>query len=85
MCTDSDSKNFWEDEKSEQDVLKLGTAYPPVRLYLTAIEIARLNSLEPVVKTIILSDGKELDIEIILETDRNKFAKDLREALDEQV
>jgi len=81
--TEDENKNFWEEEKSEVDLLKLGSAYPPVRVYLTAIEIARLNSLEAVVKSIILSDGKELDLEIFLETDRNKFAKDLREALDE--
>lgn len=80
-----DQDNFWETEKSEDEVLNLGTSYPPVKVYLTAIEIARLNSLEAVVKSVILSDGKEVDLEIFLETDRNKFAKDLREALDEQV
>ena len=83
MSEKQDGKNFWEEDESEVDLLKLGSAYPPVKVYLTTIEIARLNSLEAVVKPIILSDGKELDLEIILETDRNKFAKDLREALDE--
>jgi hypothetical protein len=77
-------KNFWENDGEEVDNLKMGTTYPPVRVFLTAIDIARLNSLEPVVTTIILSDGKEVDLEIFLETDRNKFAKDLREALDEK-
>lgn len=83
MDKKDENKNFWEKEDSETDLLKLGSSYPPLRVYLTMIEIAKLNSLEAVVKSVILSDGKELDLELFLETDRNKFAKDLREALDE--
>ena len=82
MDDKSDGKNFWEKDQSEADILKLGTSYPPIKVFITAIDIARLNSLEAVVQTVILSDGKEVDLEIFLETDRNKFAKDLREVLD---
>jgi len=76
-------KNFWETDKDEANNIKLGSSYPPVKLFISAMEIAKLNSLEAVVKSIILSDGKEFDLEMYLETDRNKFTKDLREALDE--
>lgn len=75
--------NFWEDEKDEADNLKLGSSYPPVKVYITAIDLAQLNSLEPVMRSVILADGKELDIELLLETNRDEFAKDLRKVLNE--
>jgi len=75
--------NFWQKENDEVDNLKLGSAYPPVKIYISAIDLAGLNSLEPVMLSVILSDGKELDIELMLETNRDEFAKDLRKVLDE--
>lgn len=76
--------NFWVDEEEgkEKD-LKLGSQYPPVQVFLNLIEISKLNTAQAVIKSIILSDGKEVDLELILETDRDKFAKDLREVIDE--
>lgn len=76
-------KNFWEDGADETENLKLGSTYPPVKVFLSAIIIARLNSNEPVMVPIMLSDGKELDLEIRLETDRDVFSKDIRKVLDE--
>jgi len=78
-----EDKNFWETSEEEVDNLKMGTSYPPIKVYISAMQIAKLNSLEPVVKSIILSDGKEMDLEMYLETDRNTFAKEMREAIDE--
>jgi len=77
-------KNFWVDEKEETDNLKLGSSYPPVKIFISAIEIAKLNSLDGMFKTVILSDGKELDLEIYLETDRDVYAQQLKEVINEQ-
>jgi hypothetical protein len=60
-----------------------GSTYPPVKIFLDMAEIAGLNSLKPVYKKVILTDGKELDLEFYLETDKNAFSKHLREALRE--
>jgi len=75
--------NFWEDSTSEVENFKLGAGYPPVQVFLTMIDIAKLNSLHSIFKPVILSDGKELDVELKLETDRDQFSKDLRKVLDE--
>jgi hypothetical protein len=75
--------NFWEENKDEaKHNLRLGSSYPPVQLFLDMMEISKINSREPLTKTVILSDGKEVDIEILLETDKDKFAKNLKEAID---
>lgn len=75
--------NFWENQTNDKDRLRLGTSYPPVNVYLTLLEISKMNSGDPIVKTVILSDGKEVDIHFRIDMDRNSFAKDLRGILDE--
>lgn len=74
-------ENYWEPEVNEADKLRMGSSYPPVKFYISAIDIAKLNSKDSLVKTIILSDGKEVDLEIYLETDKDIFTKELREAI----
>lgn len=73
--------DFWKEDTTS---LRLGEVYPPVGLKLSMIDIAKVNSLEPVVKHVILSDGKELDVHILLDTDRDVFARDLRGVLNEE-
>ena len=74
---------FWEDGKGEDEGIKMGSSFPPVSLFLDMVEISTINAKEPLVKTVILSDGKELDIHIMLNTDRGEFNRSLREAIDE--
>ena len=79
------SDNFWieDEEETKARNLNLGSSYPPVKVFISAVQIGRINSKVPVVIPVILSDGKELDLEIILDTDRDKFARDLRESIEE--
>ena len=78
-----EDKPFWGEGESESENLRMGSAYPPVELFLTMIDIGRINAKEPLVKTVILSDGKELDINVMLSTDRDEFHRDIREIIDE--
>ena len=77
------AESFWDPNADEIENLRMGSSYPPVKIYLTSIDLAKLNSADPVMVTAILSDGKEVDLELYLETDRDKFSKDLRGVLDE--
>jgi hypothetical protein len=75
--------NFWDESGSKDH--KFGSDYPPVKLYVSMIDISKLNVSVPVVKTVILSDGKEIDVEMILETDRDTFSRDLKsEVIDDK-
>ena len=64
--------NFWE-TLDEGEI-------PSVDVYLTMVDIASVNSYSPTKKSIILPDGHEIILNIVLDTDREKFGDDLRKA-----
>lgn len=75
--------NFFQDQKGEDEGFRMGSELLPVDLSLTMVEIANLNSGSPLLRTIILSDGQELDLNIFLETDRQVLSKAIKEAVNE--
>jgi len=72
---------FWTGSTSEEDDFKLGETLPPVDLYLSAIDIAKLNSKIAVFKKVMLHDGNELELHIYLDVDRRSFGNKLREVV----
>ena len=50
-------------------------------MHLSILDIAKLNTQKPVIKQVFLSDGKELVVNVILNTDRDSFAEDFKEVL----
>ncbi|PIR43292.1 hypothetical protein COV24_03470 [candidate division WWE3 bacterium CG10_big_fil_rev_8_21_14_0_10_32_10] len=79
-----EKENFWESSEGSSKGMRLGSTMPPIKIYLSIIEIGKLNSRVPFVKTVFLADGKEVDIEFYLETDRDSFTRDLKEVIDDK-
>ena len=50
---------------------------PSVTLYLTIIEVGRLNSAMPLSKQVVLPDGTEIVVNIKLDPDKDKFSEEL--------
>jgi hypothetical protein len=55
------------------------TEVPSVTVYLTVIEISKINSSKLIQKTVILPDGSELIVNVGLNVDRNTFSEELSE------
>jgi hypothetical protein len=76
---------FFGDDRAEHENFRMGSDLTPIELPLTMVEIARLNSLSPVIRTVILSDGQEVDLYITLTTDRKVLGREIKEVINEVV
>lgn len=65
--------DFWE-QLNEGEI-------PTIDLFLTIIEISKINGRAPVKKSVILPDGHEVVLNVILNTDRATFGEELRNEL----
>jgi hypothetical protein len=72
------AKNLWD---TTEESIRSEENYPPVEVHLSILDIAKLNTQKPVIKQVFLSDGKELVVNVILNTDRDSFAEDFKEVL----
>lgn len=71
--------NFFDAvEDDTEKPMRLGSDLLPIKIYLTMMDIAQINSNVPFTKTVILSDGREIDVELYLDVDREAFTKGLR-------
>lgn len=75
--------DFFGSEKPEYEGHRMGSELVPVKLELSMIDIAALNSKKALLKSIILSDGQELDLHIFLGANPDILHAQIQEVLNE--